>query len=170
VEFVEVKMNIAELKSFFAYNEWASARLLDAVAHLSEEQFMRNLSSSFPSIRDTFSHIVAVEWVWLRRWKGESPPALPEWATAPSPQVLRQKLSEVEAERSAFLVSLADQDVQQTITYRNLKGEEWRYLLAHLLLHLVNHSTYHRGQIATMLRQVGATPPPTDLLIFKDVP
>jgi len=160
-------MNIAELRSFFAYNEWANTRLLDAAAHLSEEQFIRNLASSFPSIRDTFSHIVAVEWVWLRRWKGESPQSLPEWATTPSPQILRQKLSEVETERSAFLVLLGEQDLQQSIAYRNLKGEEWRYLLVDLLLHLVNHSTYHRGQIVTMLRQVGATPLPTDLLIFK---
>jgi len=161
-------MNTTGLQSFFAYNEWANARLLAATADLSNEQFTRDLQSSFRSIRDTLSHIVAVEWVWLRRWKGESPPALPEWATTPSPQILRLKLSEVEAERSAFLVSLGERDLQQTITYRNLKGEEWRYLLVDLLLHLVNHSTYHRGQIATMLRQVGATPSPTDLLIFKD--
>jgi uncharacterized damage-inducible protein DinB len=108
-----------------------------------------------------------VEWVWLRRWKGESPSALPEWATAPNPRILRQKLSEIEAERSAFLTSLGEQDMQRTVTYRNLKGEEWRYLLGDLLLHLANHSTYHRGQIATMLRQVGAKPLPTDLLVFK---
>jgi uncharacterized damage-inducible protein DinB len=162
-------MNSAELRSLFAYNEWANARLLGVVSDLSDEQFTRELASSFPSIRDTFSHIVAVEWVWLRRWKGESPSAVPDWATTPSPQILRKKLSEVEIERSTFLESLGEHDLQQTITYRNLKGEEWRYLLADLLLHLVNHSTYHRGQIATMLRQVGATPLPTDLLIFKDV-
>jgi len=105
--------------------------------------------------------------VWLRRWKGESPSAGPDWAASPSRETLRNKLREVETERSAFLASLSDSDLMQPITYRNLKGEEWRYLLGDLLLHLVNHSTYHRGQITTMLRQVGITPPSTDLLIFK---
>jgi uncharacterized damage-inducible protein DinB len=161
-------MNIAELRSLFAYNEWANARLLGVVSDLSDEQFTRNLASSFPSIRDTFSHIVAVEWVWLRRWKGESPSALPDWAKTPSPQILRKKLSEIEMERLTFLELLGEPDLQRSITYRNLKGEEWRYLQGDLLLHLVNHSTYHRGQIATMLRQVGATPLPTDLLVFRD--
>jgi uncharacterized damage-inducible protein DinB len=160
-------MNTTGLQSFFAYNEWANARLLAATADLSHEQFTRDLQSSFRSIRDTFSHIVSVEWVWLRRWKGESPSAAPDWATSPSRETLRNKLREVETERSAFLASLSDSDLMQPITYRNLKGEEWRYLLGDLLLHLVNHSTYHRGQITTMLRQVGVTPPSTDLLIFK---
>ena len=160
-------MNTTGLQSFFAYNEWANARLLAATADLSNEQFTRDLQSSFRSIRDTLSHIVAVEWVWLRRWKGESPSAGPDWAASPSRETLRNKLREVETERSAFLASLSDSDLMQPITYRNLKGEEWRYLLGDLLLHLVNHSTYHRGQITTMLRQVGITPPSTDLLIFK---
>ena len=71
-------MNVAGLHSFFAYNEWANARLLGAVTDLSNEQFTKDLGSSFRSIRDTLSHIVAVEWVWLRRWKGESPLAAPD--------------------------------------------------------------------------------------------
>jgi len=161
-------MNIAEVKRLAAYNEWANARVLRTVAELGGNQATKNLEGSFPSIRDTVSHIVATEWLWLRRWKGESPDSLPEWSVAADPELLRNKLDEIETERASFLSSLRDPDLKREISYRNLKGEPWRYSLADLLLHLINHSTYHRGQVATMLRQVGATPLPTDLLVFRD--
>jgi len=161
-------MNVAEIRSLFAYNEWANARLLNAVGELSQEKFTRPLASSFPSICDTFSHIVAVEWVWLRRWKGEGPSLIPDWAAKPQLDLLRKKLKEVETERATFLAALGEQGMQLSVSYTNFKGEQWRYSLEDLLVHLVNHSTYHRGQVATMLRQVGAIPPATDFLVFKD--
>lgn len=161
-------MNIAEVKRLVAYNEWANARLLRTVAKLGDNQVTRNLEGSFPSIRDTVSHIVTTEWMWLRRWKGESPFSLPEWSVASYPELLRNKLDEIETERASFLSSLRDHDLKREISYRNLKGEPWTYSMSDLFLHLINHSTYHRGQVATMLRQVGATPLPTDLLVFRD--
>ncbi|MGI8783750.1 MAG: DinB family protein [Acidobacteriota bacterium] len=161
-------MNVTEIRVLFVYNEWANVRLLDAVGQLSDEQFTRPLASSFPSIRDTFSHVIAVEWVWLRRWKGESPALIPEWAVGSPLELLRKKLKGIEAERATFLTALGEQEMQQPVSYTNFKGERWRYALEDLLLHLVNHSTYHRGQVATMLRQVGALPPATDFLVYKD--
>lgn len=161
-------MNIAEVKRLVAYNEWANARVLRTVAEVAGNQVSKNLEGSFPSIRDTVSHIVAAEWVWLRRWKGESPTLPPEWSVASNPELLRNKLDEIETERASFLSSLRDHDLQREISYRNLKGEPWTYSMSDLFLHLINHSTYHRGQVATMLRQVGATPLPTDLLVFRD--
>jgi len=159
-------MEIRQMQSHFAYDEWANAGYFDAVAGLTEDQFTRELTSSFPSIRDTLAHIVASEWVWLRRWEGESPEARPEWEPRATLGELRRELSQVETGRSVFLSSLMDEDLDGSITYRDLKGQQWTNRLADLCLHVVNHSSYHRGQLATLMRQVGATPPATDLVVF----
>lgn len=159
-------MGVGEVHSLFAFNEWANARVFRAASELSPEQFTRHVTSSFPSIRDTLSHIVAAEWLWLRRWKAESPSSAPDWSVAPDLMTLQRALGDVEAERRAFLKSLRDQDLTQELVYRNLSGEEFRKVLGGLLTHLVNHSTYHRGQITTLFRQVGADPPATDFLLF----
>lgn len=161
-------MNLPELRRLFAYNDWANARILDAAGRLTGDQLERDLGGSFPSIRDTLSHIVAVEWVWLRRWLGESPRAWPDWAAAPGVQSLTARLQEIEAERAAFFDGLRGGDLQDQVAYVNLKGERREYALETLLLHVVNHSTYHRGQVATMCRQAGASAPATDLVVYED--
>jgi uncharacterized damage-inducible protein DinB len=160
-------MNVIEVVSLFAYNEWANNRMLSSVEQLTEEQFGRRLGGSFPTIRDTAAHIVSAEWIWLRRWHGESPTAAPEWATSPSAAVQRSKLREIETDRLAFLRALKDADLDRPLAYKRLNGESNSLPLGHLLRHVVNHSTYHRGQVATMIRQVGGTPASTDLLNFQ---
>jgi uncharacterized damage-inducible protein DinB len=162
-------MTPSEVRRLFAYTEWANARLLDAVAAVSAEQLTRTIECSFSSIAGTLSHIVGVEWVWLRRWKGESPRAIPDWMTTGDLAALRAKLTDVERERETFLESVTDTDLTRRISYVNMKGEPWEYSLADMLVHVVNHSTYHRGQVVTLLRQVGASAPPTDFLVFDDV-
>ncbi|MBV8519413.1 MAG: DinB family protein [Acidobacteria bacterium] len=157
-------MNTAEALRLFAYTEWANARTIDVIRTLSEEQYTRALESSFPSIRDTLGHIVLVEWVWLRRWKGESPTAPPDVDYALD--ALVAKLREVEEERRAFVATLTDDALAQPLSYRAIDGAAFTQILGDLVTHLVNHSTYHRGQLATLLRQVGAAPPSTDFVKF----
>jgi uncharacterized damage-inducible protein DinB len=160
-------MTAEEVRSLYAYDEWANARLAGVIAGLSAEQLTAEIPSSFPSILGTFAHIVAAEWVWLRRWLGENPTAFPDWLAAPALGALRGKLAEVEAERAAFLGSLSDGDLDRPLDYKTLAGDPFRNRLGDLLVHVVNHSSYHRGQLATMLRQVGATPVATDFVVFK---
>jgi uncharacterized damage-inducible protein DinB len=157
-------MNTHEALRLFAYTEWANARTVAVIRTLDEEQYTRRLESSFPSIADTLGHIVLVEWIWLKRWKGESPNAAPQVDFAREP--LLGKLREVEDERRAFLAGLTDDDLAQPLSYHAIDGLPFTQLLGDLFTHLVNHSTYHRGQLATMLRQVGAVPPSTDFVKF----
>jgi uncharacterized damage-inducible protein DinB len=161
-------VNLADVRSLFAYDEWANGRVLRCAAALTEEQYARPLAGSFPSIRETLGHIVVVEWVWLQRWRGVSPASVPEWAATAGAQRLSEELQRVEAERAAFLAALKDADLARLVSYVNVRGQPHAYLLGDLLVHLVNHSTYHRGQVTNMFRQVGATPPATDLLVFRD--
>lgn len=160
-------MRIAEVQSLYAYNEWANARIFSAAAALDPEVFTTPRGSSFSSIRDTLAHIATSEWVWLRRWRGESPTAPPEWESLREASALTRKLAEIEADRRAFLDELSDDDLAKPLAYRNLKGDEFRQPLVEMLLHVVNHSTYHRGQIATLFRQAGLAAPTTDLIVFQ---
>ena len=159
-------LNLEIIQHFYAFNEWANARYVTAAAELSDEAFTRTIPSSFPSIRDTLGHVVAAEWIWLQRWLGESPAAQPSWVAAASLVALRRELDAVESSRQRFLASLDADRIGQTVSFRFLSGKPGEASLISLLLHVVNHSTYHRGQLATLFRQVGAVPPGTDLVLF----
>lgn len=161
-------MNAADFCSLYAYNRWANGRVIEAVSRLAPARFVQTIPSSYPSVRDTLTHLVSAEWIWLERWKGVSPKAMldPKWF--PSLDPLRRRWSEVERDQKAFVDALKDEALERIVSYVNTKGERWEYPLARTMQHLANHSTYHRGQVTTMLRQLDAEPPATDLLVFDD--
>ena len=155
-----------EVEELYAYNRWANERMLNAVAALDDEAFTRDLGGSFPSVRDTLAHLISAEWIWLQRWLGTSPTRDPDgWADMDLPG-LRRFYAEVAAGQRAFIESLTDADLDREISYRTLAGVAHTNRLAFLLRHVVNHSSYHRGPVTTMLRQLGATPVATDLILF----
>lgn len=160
-------MTLDDLRSIYAYNAWANSRFFEAIAGLDEERRTAPLESSFPSVIATLGHIVGAEWIWLSRWQGTSPGGFPEWLQSPTLEDLRTRLSQVESDRTAFLATLTPDDLQRPLAYKLLNGTASSLRLLDLLLHVVNHSSYHRGQLTTLLRQVGATPPATDYVVFK---
>lgn len=162
-------MNLSEARFLLAYNRWANAQLLDAAARLSPDEFTRDLRSSFPSVGDTLVHILSAEWLWLERWGGNSPEAMPDLGPLETVAAFRARWREVEAGQRAFLEQLGQADLARVVAYTNFRSEAWRYPLGQMLQHTVNHSTYHRGQVVTLFRQLGAAPNPTDLLVFIDV-
>jgi uncharacterized damage-inducible protein DinB len=161
-------MNAKEFQQLFEYDVWANAHVLDAAAKLTAAEFTRDLGNSFPSVRDTLVHLLFAEWVWLRRWRGESPRVVFDPAEYADVEAVRARLSEVEQERAEFVAGLDEASLEQMLAYTNTKGEEWRYPLARMMQHVVNHSTYHRGQVVTMLRQLGKSAPSTDFLYYLD--
>ncbi len=161
-------MDLATTAALFRHDAWANERMLATAAHLAPADFVKNLKSSHASVRDTLLHIVWGEWIWLQRWKGTSPTLV--WAPADFPDArrLHERHFSVDAERSEFLQGLIQDDLHRVIEYRNLKGESWRYPLWQQIHHVLNHSAHHRGQVGTMLRQLGAACPETDLLVYYD--
>ena len=155
-------MTIAEAKEIFGYASWATALVLQAAESLPREQLDAPAVSSFPSIGATLSHIVGAEWLWLRRWQGESPTSAPIWAGTPTLSEIKAELAAVEAERAAFLERLTDADLEGVVSYCGADGKAFAHPLGQLMRHVVNHSTYHRGQLATLLRQLGQAPLNTD--------
>lgn len=156
---------IEELRDLYAYNRWANDRLLDATARLSAEDLARPIVSSFPSVLGTLVHVAESDWVWLRRWQGESPTGPPAWDRATHGAV-RTAWEAVQDERDAYLAGLDDAALLRTVDYRRIDGEPNRNPLWQLLRHVVNHSTYHRGQLTMMLRQLGAATVSTDLTAY----
>ncbi len=165
-------ISIDTLRELYDYNYWARDRQLEACAALTEEQFLRPMGSSYSSVRDTLAHLVVVEWVWHERWRGQSPNRLDAQAfaaeTFPDLAAIRDRWQAVEANVRDYLAGLGEPALKQSLTYTNTKGETWTYPLWQVLLHVVNHQTYHRGQITTLLRQLGAEAPAIDYLVMQD--
>ena len=124
------------------------------------------MGGAFPTLTGLVAHVVGAERVWLMRWQGETPTGPPEWMADPTAAVLRAALDEVERERSAFLATVTEEDLVRPIRYTLRDGSGATLPLETLVRHTANHSTYHRGQIASMLRRFGEAPPATDLLVF----
>lgn len=151
------------------HNYWARDRQLQACASLSPEQFLRTVGGSFPSLRDTFAHMVAVERFWLERWRGKSPKALLPVHLFPTLESVAEQWAAVERDFREYLAGLDEKALASHLTYTNTQGEEWSYPLWQMIYHLLNHQSYHRGQVATLLRLLGAQPPHVDFLVAQDM-
>lgn len=158
-------MTIEDVHLLYDYNSWANRRVLDACAELTPEQFTRNLGSSYPSVRDTLTHIMFVEWLWLERWHGRSPTGPPS-GEFPDLASIRARWQTIESDLLKFVRAVSASDLERVVTYRNTKGNPFLSPMWQMLQHVVNHGTYHRGQVTTMLRQLDATPVATDLIAF----
>ena len=160
-------MNLTELRTLLDYHYWARDRLLQAVEQLTPEQFTQDICSSFGSVRDTLVHIYSAEWIWYSRWQGKSPAAMLDPKTFQSLAAVRSAWNDHEAKLRAFLNSLGEQGIDNVMPYRTTEGEPKAEIFRHMLQHVVNHASYHRGQVTTMLRQLGASPPKSmDMIAF----
>lgn len=178
-------MNLEDIQTLYAYNRWANERLFAALGKVSEHQFAAPVQSSFPSIRETVFHILFAEWLWLKRWQGRSPrstAADPDgssatWSTLSPGGVptvndlstlagLMSFASSIEHERLQFLSGLDEDALPAALQYTDMVGKRFALPLAQQMQHVVNHGTYHRGQVTTMLRQVGAEAVSLDMSFF----
>ena len=160
-------MTPSDLRELVDYNYWARDRIFEAVSALTPEQYSRAMGNSFSSIRETLVHVYSAEWVWLSRWQGVSPTAglsPDQWPDLPS---LVTSWTELEGKIRGVVGGVTDAGVSTVIDYKLLSGQPGKSPFGSMVQHVVNHGTYHRGQITTMLRQMGAAPPKsTDFITF----
>ena len=160
-------MNHQELTVLLDYHYWARDRVLAAAEPLTPDQFTRDLGSSFRSIRDTLAHIYFAEWAWCSRWHGTSPTAQLPVEMFLDLAAIRSLWRDHEAKMRSFLESLGEDGINRVIEYKMLSGTPGASVFWQMLQHVVNHASYHRGQVTTMLRQLGAAPPKgMDLITF----
>jgi uncharacterized damage-inducible protein DinB len=160
-------MNLQDLRTLLDYHYWARDRLFEAIEPLTVEQLTRDLGSSFPSIRATVVHIYAAEFAWHLRWHGQSPTALMTSDAFPDVAAVRRAWTEHEATMRAFVEQLGDEGVAKVFEFTLLGGAAGSSPFWQMLQHIVNHASYHRGQVTTMLRQLGARPAKSmDMIAF----
>jgi uncharacterized damage-inducible protein DinB len=159
-------MTPEETRLLYDYNAWANHRAMEAASNLTAEQFVQPMGSSFSSVRDTLAHIYGAEWIWLERFQGRSPSALPETTEFKDVVSLRERWNEQETRLLGFVRGLTQTDLDRGMEYKTLKFGVYRNPLWQSMQHLVNHGTYHRGQVTTLLRQLGAQPMQSDLIHF----
>ena len=158
-------MTLSELKLLHAYNSWANNHIFDALVALPEDKYMQDLKSSYGGIHGTLVHIVAAEKIWLERFTGETNPPLIQ-NPPKSLQDLKMVWEKVGYDTAKWLGGMTDKRLQETFTMKTLKGDTFVHIFWQAFQHVVNHSSYHRGQIVTMLRQLDVKPPTTDLIKF----
>lgn len=159
-------MTPEEMSVLYDYNSWANRRALTAAAKLTSEQFTKPMGSSFTSVRDTLAHIFGAEWIWLERFQGRSPASLPDTTQFADVESLGESWGEFEPRLLKFVRGLTQKDLDRVLEYKTLKFGVYSNPLWQSMQHVVNHGTYHRGQVTTMLRQLGAQPILTDLMHF----
>ena len=160
-------VTLRDLRTLLDFHYWARDRMLDALEPLTHEQLTRDMGSSFRSLRDTAAHIYSAEWAWHSRWRGTPPPAPLSPDLFPDVATLRAAWSELEVQMRAYLDGLDDAGVDRVIAYTLFSGAAGATPFWQMLQHVVNHASYHRGQVTTLLRQLGApTAKSVDLITY----
>ena len=161
-------MELKDISELYDYNRWANRRTLAAAGRLGGDAFLRDMGNSFSSVRDTLAHIIGAEWIWLERWHGRFPTALLEAGHFTTVRSLESRWEAVEHDQARFFQSLTGQRLNEELAYLNRSGQRYSYPLWQQMTHVVNHSSYHRGQVTTLLRQLGAEAVSTDFLEYYD--
>ena len=157
-------MSVAMIRDLYDYHRWANRRLFDVVAELGAEDCTRDMGRhfSFPTLTRMFAHVYGADAVWLSRWKGVSPGAMPG-TDLTTMAAVRQTWDALEAEQKAFVDGLSEIDLARTVEYKNTEGKPFSAPLGVLLQHVPNHATHHRSEIATMVTLIKGSPPDTGI-------
>ena len=159
-------MNLHDVNTLLDYNYWARDRMYEGLQPLTAEQAGRDLGGSFASIHDTVVHLYAAEVVWYARWHGTSPALLTGDAFADLAAVRRAWL-EHELKMRAFVDELGEAGMGRVFEFKMFSGQATASPFWQMLQHIVNHGSYHRGQVTSKLRQLGAQPAKSlDMIAF----
>jgi len=159
-------MNVTDLVYHTKYNAWATGRVLEAARPLSAEQYSREAGNSFGSVQGTLSHIYQADKIWFARLTGKPTSSLAEFQPPAEREAFEKDWLALLDGYAAWTQALTGEDWDRVIHYRNVKGVALENPIWQIILHLTNHDSYHRGQVTTMLRQVGAKPVSTDLIAY----
>ena len=152
---------------YAAYNLWANQRITDLFRPLPEEQTNRFIENSFPSVKKTILHIWEAETIWLKRLQGITLTSFPnEHFMGTTHEAVEGML----ANSKAFLEQVSQmgkKELKKEVTIINTKGDKYLHTNREMIHHCMNHSTYHRGQLIMMARQLGLRDlPSTDMIIY----
>jgi uncharacterized damage-inducible protein DinB len=151
------------LHQYAAHNLWANKQLIDVINQLTPAQIQQQITSSFPGIFKTVLHLLDAESMWWQRLKLKEHVERPSETFTGDFSELQQRLITQSTLYEQWTGSLLDHQLQHVFAYQRSKTEQQKQPVYQALLHIFNHGSYHRGQLVTMLRQLGITTiPQTD--------
>lgn len=139
------------------YHIWANDRVCNWLERISEEQWNQPVVSSFNTLYETILHIAGAEKIWAERLLKNPRPEILGETFHGSKEDLIKTWKEISLSLKRIIEAMPDDQFQQKLLFKNTKGIEYNQPYYQLLAHVINHTTYHRGQVVTMLRQVGFT-------------
>lgn len=155
------------LKDYTKFNIWANERICRILEALPDDIIDKELKSSFSTIRKTIYHIWDAEAVWIKRLNGRSLNEGPSETFNGSFEEFKADFLGGSGKLFMYVINKDAKQIEQSLAYKNIKGEPFTNKIYHIIQHVVNHSTFHRGQIVTMLRTAGITELlPTDFIAF----
>ncbi len=148
--------NLNFIRQLFEYDYWANRETLASLA---------TGAGDAERPRRYFSHVLGAQMVWLARFDDPNPPSAQSWPTL-SVEECRQAIEDLHGQWTALLERLSPEKLEEDLAYRNTKGAEFKTPIRDVLMHLVMHSAYHRGQVATAVREAGGKPAATDYAVY----
>ena len=158
-------MRGTDLERLYDYNYWATKRLLQAVATLTDEEFTQSVAGSYGSVRNTMVHVLSAEWGWLDRCGGLRRGDRLKPEDYPTVASVVTTWTRVEEHMRSFLAALKDDDLARGVEFA-FGGPKQTLPVGDLLLHAAVHGAHHRGQVALLLRMLGKVPGDFDVLFY----
>lgn len=162
-------MNVEYIRTLYAYSAWANNRILDTAAHLTHEEFVVEVGTSFASVRDTLVHTLSAQRYWLSQFQKQEPTRRLVGTDFADVAAIRALWQETEGQTQAFLDGLDDAALEEIIPTTDRTGRVYPYKLWQIMTHQANHATQHRSEVAVMLTQFGHSPGDLDYLDYIDL-
>jgi len=161
-------MNKQDILILYKYNQWSNARILNAAANVTNEQYLAPASFPHGGLRGTLVHALFAEWIWRNRWEGTSPTKRLKPDDFPTFESLRVRWAEEEKLLMSFVDGLTDERLNSKFRYTSTEGKPYERILWQAMAHLVNHGTQHKTEAAAMLTDFGHSPGDIDMIWFFD--
>ena len=160
-------MTVNDLVTLYEYGSWANRNLFSAIAQLTPDQFVQHVAGSYGSVRNTLVHAMSAEWGWLDRCGGHArgPKLNPD--DYPTSQSVSEQWNAIEGFIREFFTGLTDADLLRPIAWALPGGPPRSTPLGALLQHAALHGVHHRGQVAVLLRELGAVPGNYDFILYE---
>ncbi|HSP21395.1 MAG TPA: DinB family protein [Planococcus sp. (in: firmicutes)] len=150
----------------FAYHQWATEECLKHVQSCREDLYARQGANSFASIEETTKHVIGVEKLWLQRMMKNPKPTFEHFDVSTVEKAI-EAFSLLHAEMDLYFASLTEEQWQETLDFRNMRGVDFSNTREEMLFTVINHASYHRGQVTSFLRQFGYSGIPLDYIYFQ---
>jgi uncharacterized damage-inducible protein DinB len=156
------------LQQLSAYNIWANQQLVAAINTLPEEMHHKEVASSFAGLYKTVLHMWDAESIWWQRTKLQERIIRPSDSFNGTMQQVSSELLQQNKQWNEWITATQERQLDHVFQYRTMKGEQFKQPVYQMLLHLFNHGTYHRGQLVTIVRQLGVERiPATDFIVWS---